>query len=156
MDYQNNTKINSLTHEDLSDFLSTALYGSEFLSADYDADFYESIPEEQRNGNCFEDKLADVLLNDGTIYIYDTYAEGETYGENPKRYLTDDGEDAVYPITLKEIINGLEKCANGTYKGQGENKYLCECFHNLATDDYDQVDAENLMQIILFNELIYG
>lgn len=156
MKYKNNTKIESITHEDLSDLLSTALYGSSYLSAEYDHDFYNSIPENERHGDCYEDHMADVLLKGGTVIFYDSYAEGVTYGDNPNKSVTED-EEGCYPVTLQDIISGLEKCANGTYNVNDDKSYLNECFNNFATGyDYDLSAADSIMQVILFNELIYG
>lgn len=161
MEYKNNLKIKSLSHDDLVNFLSTALYGSSYLSAEYDKEFYNSIPEDQRHGDCYEDKMADVLLNGGTIYIFDNYSEGEGYG-SPDDYevITENGyEYTMYKLTLDKLIRGLEKCANGTYNVHDDSKYIKECFDEVADEeegDYDLSMADSLMQVILFNELVYG
>lgn len=68
-------KITDLTKSDLSDLFSTAFYGSSYLSADYE----ESITFD--DDDCYEDKLADILLNGGTIQVTDTYADGCHYGD---------------------------------------------------------------------------
>ena len=143
-----------MSHEDLVNLFSTALYGSSYLEADYDADFYKSIPKDKRIGDCFEDKLADVVLNGGQIYFYDNYAEGEvnsTLGE-----VIDNGEDepyVMYTIHLENIIEGLEACCN---KKRGDWEY--DCFNDFENDGsgFDLMEADVLLQNILFLETIYG
>ena len=84
MKLKNNVEIIDITHEDLVNLFSTALYGSSYLSAEYDKDFYNSIPKDKKEGDCFEDHIADVLLNGGEIYIYDAYSGGDVYIKNGK------------------------------------------------------------------------
>ena len=56
MKLKNNTEIIDITHDDLVNLFSTALYGSSYLSAEYDEDFYNSIPNDKKEGDCYEDK----------------------------------------------------------------------------------------------------
>lgn len=64
--------------EDLVNLLSTALYGSSYLSADYDELEGKDI------GDCYEEVMARILLDGGRISITDVYAEdGEVYGNLP-------------------------------------------------------------------------
>ena len=158
---KNNVEIIDITHEDLVNLFSTALYGSSYLSAEYDKDFYNSIPKDKKEGDCFEDHIADVLLNGGEIYIYDAYSEGEVYNKNGELIKEEysDEEYAQYTLTLTDIIEGLQRAANGTYKTNNDTKYILHCFNEFAEDDcydLDLTDADALMQIITFNELIYG
>lgn len=51
-----NIEIVSVSKDDLVNLLSTALYGSSYLSADYDKIFYYQIPDDKKSGNCFEEK----------------------------------------------------------------------------------------------------
>ena len=161
MKLKNNVEIIDITHEDLVDLFSTALYGSSYLSAEYDKDFYNSIPKDKKEGDCYEDHIADVLLNGGEIYIYDTYSEGELYSKNGKLIKEEYGgeEYAQYTLTLTDIIEGLQRAANGTYKTNNDTKFIRQCFNEFAEDDcydLDLTDADALMQVITFNELIYG
>ena len=161
MKLKNTVEIIDITHEDLVILFSTALYGSSYLSAEYDKDFYNSIPKDKKEGDCFEDHLADVLLNGGEIYIYDAYSEGEVYSKNGELIKEEycDEEYAQYTLTLTDIIEGLQRAANGTYKTNNDDKFIRQCFNEFA-DEYhynlDMTDADALMQIIIFNELIYG
>ena len=65
------TTITELTHDDLVNLFSTALYGSSYLSADWDDD----LPTNE--DSCYEDTIADILLAGGHVYVKDHYAEGE-------------------------------------------------------------------------------
>ena len=158
---KNNT-ISDLTHENLVDLFATALYGSSYLYAYYDDVFYNSLPDDKKQGDCLEDELADTLLNGGEIYIFDSYAEGELYGELQKKEIaeSEDGcEDGKYTLTLKDIIEGLEHAANGTYKKYNEDEDYGEtAFDYYAKDSsaFDLTEADILIQIILFNEVVYG
>jgi hypothetical protein len=161
MNLKNNVEIIDITHEDLVNLFSTALYGSSYLSAEYDKDFYNSIPKDKKEGDCFEDHIADVLLNGGEIYIYDAYSEGEVYSKNGELIKEEYGDEeyAQYTLTLTDIIEGLQRAANGTYKTNNDTKFIRQCFNEFAEEDcydLDLTDADALMQIITFNELIYG
>lgn len=160
MRLQNNTRILDISHDEIVNLLSTAMYGSTYLSAEYDKDFYNSIPENKKQGDCYEDKMADVLLNGGEIYIYDNDSDGEAYGSKGEVISNDYGEEYTqYTITLADLIEGLEKCANSTYNVQNDSKYLKQCFDEFADEDscsFDLEMADALMQVILFNELVYG
>lgn len=155
-----NTQITEITHDDLVNLFSTSLFGSNYLSAEYDKDFYNSLDPSLKKGDCFEDKLADTLLNGGKVYFFDSYSEGEVYASNGEVIENDYGEEyAMYSVTLTDIIKGLEKCTNGTYKTNDDVQYVKSCFDSLIDEDscdfdYDMADA--LIQVILFNEIIYG
>ena len=161
MKLKNTVEIIDITHEDLVILFSTALYGSSYLSSEYDKDFHNSIPKDKKKGKYYEDHIADVLLNGGEVYIYDAYSEGEVYNKNGEIIKEEysDEEYAQYTITLTDIIEGLQRAANGTYKTKSDDKFIRQCFNEFA-DEYhynlDMTDADALMQIIIFNELIYG
>ena len=149
--------ITELSHEDLVDLFSTALYGSSYLSADYEE-------EVERNGSgYFEDILANILLHDGEILITDHYAEGSVYGDIPHKIDKDD--NVTYFITYNEIKRGLERAANGTFNA-GNDEWTEQTKRNARVSfdsfmdedryDFDLVRADILMQIILFDEIIYG
>lgn len=161
MEIKNSIEIIDITHNDLVDLFSVALCGNTYMSAEYDSDFYKSIPDDKKEGECFEDHLADVLLNGGHIFIYDAYSEGELYSENAELITEEYGCEtyAQYKITLKDVIRGLERAASGTYKTNNDDKFIRQCFDDLITDDsynLDLIEGDALMQIITFNEYIYG
>lgn len=150
------TTITKIDREDLVNLLSTALYGSSYLSASYD----EGGDDDE--DACEEDVMADILFKGGCIYITDYYAEGETYRDWAS---LDEAENAIYPIFLSDIIQGLESAANGRFKMMDDMwkedviKFARKSFDEFADEecvDFDAISADCLMQIILFDEIVYG
>ncbi len=147
-------------HETLVNLFSTALTGSEMLGCDYDEDFWGLLPEEKRQGEYFEDKIVDTLINGGKVCLYDYYAEGELHGE--KGEIVPEEGSGKYTITLKDVIDGLQRAADGSFKidNDWEKKEAREAFLLLIEgdecDEFDRDKAENLVQIIIFNEVIYA
>lgn len=142
--------ISDFTQEDLADFFSTALYGNGAWSADYDAKDYKERCDVNEN-DCYEDKLAKCLLAGCSIEIGDRYSEGEddVYGDNERVYWDKENEVMTYPITLKDIKRGLEKAYEC---GQSERvNYLVN-----DPGQMDMIDADVLLQIIVYGEVIYG
>lgn len=151
------TTITELGHDDLVDLFSTALYGSSYLGADYE----ESV--EYNEKACFEDILADILLHDGSITITDYYAEGCVYGSLP--HGIDEDENVTYLVTYDDIKRGLERAADGTFNAgddewtEGTKRSARVSFDSFMDEDrcdFDLMRADILMQIILFDEIIYG
>lgn len=132
--------VTEINHEELVDLLSTALYDSSWFGADYDSDAYKKL--ENTTGECFEDKLADMLLAGHQITITDYEAEGESYSSKCTR-ITADG-NAVYKIGLDDIL----KVAS-TKTGF---KLLSEVLD--GTGDFYTADA--FLQRVVFGEEIYG
>ena len=154
------TTITELTHDDLVELFSTALTGSSYLGADYD----EST--EYDEDDCFEDILANILLHGGSIKVTDYYADGCVYGSLPHEYVDNDDEgEVVYVLTLDDIKRGLERAADGTFNA-GNDKWTEQTkrsarvsFDSFMDEDcceFDLVRADILMQIIIFDEIIYG
>ena len=124
-------KITDLTHEDLTNFLSTALYGSFWAGADYDESDEEGITmESEFDGSSFEDILASLLLNGKTITI------------------TDEEEEKDYKINLEMIIKGFNKV--------GKSEDYRHHVWNFITEDYDYNDADIILQFIIFGEEMYA
>ena len=155
------TIITELTQEDLVNLLCTATYGSDWLSC-YAPDRRHIVREE---GDCREDIWAKVLLAGDRILCTDYYAEGTSYGT--LTHTKDDEDNVIYTLSLQDIINGLQKCADGTFShtnydeadnGDTEKSWIAKCFQHFKEDtgEMDNPEAESLMQIILFGELIYG
>lgn len=153
------TIISNITKQDLVNLFATALYGSLYLSAEYD-EFVEFDEDDSH-----EEILAEILLHGGCIYITDHYAEGVRYRDWARL----DGKDnAVYPVYITDVYRGLEKAVNGTFNA-GENDDATpnwrernlalarESFFAFAngTARWDWISADCLMQVILFNEIVY-
>ena len=132
--------VTEINHEELVDLLSTALEGSNWFGASYNSDIYKKL--ENTTGECFEDKLADMLLAGHQISITDYEAEGESYSSKCTK-ITADG-DAVYKVGLKDFL----KVAS-TKTGF---KLLNEVLD--GTGDYWTADA--FLQRVVFGEEIYG
>lgn len=157
--YQIEIRINRsvrVTRNDIVNLFSTALEGSSYLEASYNTEFYNTLSHAQTNGDTLEDKLADTLLNGGEIYFYDNYAEGELYRESAELV---DGNRGMYVLTLIDVIEGLKRAASGTFQTNNDEEFARRCFESYLEDyleDFDLCNADALMQIILFNEIIYG
>ena len=156
------TIITELTQEDLVNLLCTATYGSNWLSCYAPDREGVDITED----DCLEDEWAKCLLAGKKITCTDYNAdEGEHYG-TLEHYTEEDGQ-TTYLVSLQDIINGLQKCADGTFShtnydeadnGDTEKSWIAKCFQHFKEDtgEMDNPEAESLMQIILFGELIYG
>lgn len=152
------TIISELTHDDLVNLFSTSLYGSSYLSSNYEDD----VKVDKNDDDCYEDVLAKILLNGGKVKITDYYAEGCDYGNLP--YEMDEDDNITYDVTLEDIKKGLAQAANGTFNSQSEDfvederRFARKAFDSFLSEacDFDLTYADCLMQIILFNEIIYG
>lgn len=150
------TIITELTQEDLVNLLCTATYGSNWLSCYAPDREGVDITDE----DCMEDEWAKCLLAGKKIAFTDYYAdEGEYYG-TLEHYTEEDGQ-TTYLVSLQDIKDGLQKCADGTSKDAdkyADKGFLARCYNDFVNDgdNWDYVEADALMQIILFGELIYG
>jgi hypothetical protein len=131
--------VTEFEHEDLVDLLSTALYGSTWFEADYNNNIYKSL--KSKEGDCFEDKLADMLLAGHKITIIDHEAEGESYS---KKFVRFDGESAIYEITLKDFLN------------TASTKRGFKLVEDVLSGDGDYWTADAFLQRVVFGEEIYG
>lgn len=121
-----------LEKEGLSNLLSVALYGNGWASCDVDDANRELVAGQKFD--CWEDKLAGILLAGGSIIIDDVYAE-------------DDGEDDFrHIITLSDIENGLE-----LMRDEYPNHWA-----DLAEENDDAITGDVFLQLTVFGELIYG
>jgi len=148
------TTIEGVSLENLVDLFTTATYGSSWL--DIFAPVRTGLHIEETD--CREDVWAKALLAGHSIECIDYYAEEEAYGNLP--HTTDEDGNVTYIVTLEDIMKGLQACFDGTFKGDDNAKsWLKECFYHFADKgsmELDQPEAEALMQVIMFNELIYG
>lgn len=135
-------KVTEITHDELVSIFSMLYTTNDFQFA-YNKKNYAEIPEDKRNGNCLEDKVADSLLNGFKVAITDTYAEGEVYNENLEHEIDDDGA-VTYYVGLQDFLNGFS------------NKDAMEHVKDLAEENDDYITAYCLIQYVLFGEEIYG
>lgn len=159
------TTITELSHDDLVDLFSTALYGSSYLSADYTIEDRKSVAPS--DDDCYEDIIAKILLSGKSVEVTDDYAEGCSYGSLPYRFQDKDDDDSsvIYRVTLDDIKRGLERAADGTFNAGNDEwteqekrsaRVSFDSFMDEDRCDFDLVRADILMQIILFDEIIYG
>lgn len=132
-------KVTELTHDELVNLLSTALYGSSWFAASYDSKVYEKLTKKE--GDCFEDALADMLLSGNKITITDYCAEGESYS---KRCVSFDGEDAEYEVTLKDFLR------------TASTKSGFKLVEEVLDGDGDYWTADAFLQRVVFGKEIYG
>ena len=137
-----------LTHEEIVNIFSTASYDNYLLELSYGDSMDDLAREVKKKWNethgdtmCYEDKLAAILENGGTIAAVDKeeYEYGSYEGEEPTK------ENHVYPITMKSL---LDACS--TTEGYSYAKRL------LKDEEGDIYDAWNIIQIAMFGEVIYG
>lgn len=131
--------VTEFEHEDLVNLLSTALYGSSWFEADYDNNIYNSL--KIKKGDCFEDKLADMLLAGHKITIIDHEAQGESYS---KKCVGFNDESAIYEVTLKDFL----KTAS-TKKGY-------DLVEEVLSGDGDYYTGDAFLQRVVFGDEIYG
>lgn len=132
-------QIQNLTLEELTDIISTAFYGNDYMEIDYEGT--PSILHE-----CFEENVAQTLLDGGTVLITDTsYGEAddpEAYGDLP--HYTDADGCITYKLTLQDF-----------YKRASTLECL-KYIQDLLSGEGDFYDGYNLMQIVTYGEIIYG
>lgn len=154
------TIVSDITHDDIVNLLSTALYGSTYMSADYDEERYKRLFKES---DCYEDKMARILLDGGSITITDSYAESADELNGKKGKWNEDLDEAQYVINLNDIKEGLQMAMDGTFKvnegsEDSERRWAKKVVTNMMAEDgdYDLPDADMIMQIICFGGLVYG
>lgn len=162
-------QVTELNHEELVNLFSTATYGNNALYIKVPEE-YEEL-EDKGEGNCIEDKWANVLANGGQLEVYDLYDESDTqeeaeyYGNKGTnwvdtgwkpmtQYIVSPLGEAVhqktnyyptYRITMETLLNGISN--------EYASSYVKELFIDEAGDLYT---AWNIMQIAVFGEIIYG
>lgn len=158
MEYE--MKLKTLSQEDLVNLLSTALYSNSALGADYDRDAFKHLYKKE---DCFEEKLAKILLGGGHIVLIDFNSyetvddnDDDTNGTKGINWVStelyevgnafDDYYCIGYTVTLETIIKG----ANNNPKAIALLKELIE------DEEGDLYTAYNAIQCIVFGEEIYG
>lgn len=144
--------VTEISHEELVDLLSTALYDSSWFGASYDSDIYKKL--KNTTGECFEDKLADMLLAGHQITIIDYEADGESYSSKCTK-ITADG-DAVYKVGLEDFLKvaSTKIGYNLLRETIGYSKEMGDDHDEDPTGDYWTADA--FLQRVVFGEEIYG
>lgn len=119
-------KVFDLTKEDLVTFFSCATYGCGYWSVKI---VRNSISADVLDTNqCIEEIWADALLKGGKLVI------------------TDNEEDEKHIINMDDVLKGYSKCY----------EISPQTMTNFEEEREDMWDGYNLMQVILFGEIIYG
>ena len=134
----NRADIDNISKETLVDLFSTATYGSEWLDittliAEKELD--REFSEEYLENRCREEKWADRLLNGGHIVCKDCYDIDED--DLPKRYIID----------LDSLKTSLKRA---------RDKEAVRDWSDVVLEEDDYFTCNNLMQVVMFNEVIYG
>ena len=132
----NKRDLNSIDHEMLVDLLCTATYGSNWLDVKTlksERFLDDEVEQSVRDEWCREDKWANRLLKGGHIVCLD--------------YYDDDDPPARYGLTLDDIKRGLEKARDGE---------AVRDWADFVNEKDDYCTGNNLMQVCIFGEVIYG
>ena len=127
-------KINSVkaiitNHEWLTNWLSDASYGNYWASFGTHQDTDKELYETAKTMyDCREDIWAYILINGGYLLIEDREEEKE------------------YKVSIKDIEKGFKK-----FMFHYPRQYA-----NIMTEEGDMLDADCLLQTIVFGEEIYG
>lgn len=140
--------IKEITKDDLVNLFSIGITGSNFLGCDYDKKTYQSLPDASED-DCIEDKLAKLLLAGHSIELLDMESE-DHYGTLESHYCAEYGYMA-YKVTLEDIKKGLQAAAVNEDTADYFIDFIKEDAYNL-----DLIGGEALLQVIMFNEVIYG
>ena len=152
------TTITEITQEDLVNLFSTATFGSGWLAAHVQHStrcLLDIRLEDSR-----EDVWAKALLAGYPIILTDYQAEGEKYGENFLCFEGEDAESAEYMIYRVDVTRGLQAALDGTFNGAEDEdtaRFAASALLHLMREDceFDADEADALVQIIMFNEIVY-
>lgn len=143
------TKITDITHEDLVNLFSGATYGSGWLSIGTPLGASEGLLTED---DCREDAWAKVILAGKKLFFYDYYAEDKNDFNGSLPHKWDRYNECMrYEFTLEDIENGIAKCLD-------LGGFISDCALHLVflPENLNLYEAEAIMQVIVFGELIYG
>lgn len=124
--------LENITHKNLVDLLCTATYGCDWLeikTLKSERFMDEEVEESVRDGWCREDRWANRLLKGGHIVCIDYE------------------EESRYELTLDDIKRGLEKARDGE---------AVRDYADFMDETEDYFTCNNLMQVCIFGEVIYG
>ena len=134
--------LNAIDHEMLVNLLCVATYGSDWLeikTLKSERFMEDDVEQSVRDGWCREDKWAYRLLKGGKIVCYDWYDNGDLEFE--------ENRPARYELTLDDIKRGLEKARDGE---------AVRDWADFVNEKDDYYTCNNLMQVCIFGEVIYG
>ena len=130
--------LNNIDKDFLVDLFSTATYGCDYLmvkTLKAEAELDNQFTAEYLDDRCLEEKWADRILNNGHIVVYDLEDED------------DEGKPVRYVVDLEMIKSGLEKA---------RDKEAVRDWADFVDENDDYFTCNNLFQVILFGEIVYG
>lgn len=139
MEY-NRADIDNISKETLVDLFATATYGSNWLDIKvlkYEAHLDNVFSKEYLEDRCLEDVWADRLLNGGHIVCLDWYSAEDNDNGKPDKFKID--------------LNGLKEKLKLARDKEAVRDW---CDFVLEKDDY--YTCNNLMQVVMFGEIVYG
>lgn len=130
-----------LTKEQLVDMLCTATYGCDWLECTAlkrESYLDEKYDKQYLENRSREEKWADRLLNGGKLVCLDFEDSDDCY--NPRRYelVLEDFE-----IRLEEASKSNDEC-------------IARSYLNWKLKQSDYYDCNNLLQYVMFGEVVYG
>ena len=149
------TTVSELTHAELVSLLSAATFGSWLFAVHVEGAL------RPRGGvkmsDCREDVWAKSLLNGHSVLVCDQQADGLVYGHLASGTDPNDPDIIEYRVGLMDIERGLAAAADGTFLGDDPllRERARKAFDDFVADSLDGDAAETLLQIIVFNEIIY-
>ena len=129
--------VTELSHDDIVAILSDLNCDCHFGMDKVDGEKYHDV-----EGDCYEDILARHLLDGGNIVIIDNDADGVAYGNLPQKIGEDD--EVEYTVSYQDFIKGLQ-CEEAF-------PYVVD----MINENGDYWTSYNLIQCVLFCEIIYG
>lgn len=129
--------LSNIDKDFLVDLFAVATYGCDYIAVSSLAEenYIDSqFSAEYLENRCIEEKWADRLLNNGHIVVYDF--EDEDDNGNPKKYIVD----------LAMVKSGLEKAREIDPRDWAD----------FVDENDDYWTCNNLLQIIVFGEVVYG
>ena len=130
--------LNNIDKEFLVDLLSTATYGCDYLevltlTAENNID--DKFDAAYLADRCREEKWADRLLGGGHIVVCD-YEDTD-----------DNGKATRYTLSLEDFKTGLVKARDGE---------AVRDWADFVEEADDYITCNNLFQVIIFGEVVYG
>lgn len=145
-----------LTHDILVNLICSATWGSSWLGFCYRE---TQRQEHLKEFDTAEDIATSILLSGGNVRFIDYNAEDSDDVNSDKGVWDADADRAFYEVTLKDIEDGIQNALVGAFKVSSfsDEHYAKIAAEALLADDgdFDANDADRLMQIILFREIVY-
>ena len=161
-----------ITHDDLVTLFSDALYG------DYTFDVYvdeKNNSLKEGEGDCYEDKLANVLLNGGYICVAANEEADNSkdrvdnvsdvlqiaeFDEETRRLYPGHPVETIYTPVYHIDMARVEQAFKEILSKKTTGKYSDGLYQNyeatFVDEDGDFFDAWNIFQYIVFGDVIYG